>query len=135
MPVDQDWGSVWPGPRTFHPASVPLPVRQGYNEKGAPPGKFGNAELMKIPNFLHLTPPVIKRQCEALKRFCTAWPQGLETDAKCEEIFPLEIITSDYCHSSPDIRDPLGRIVTIKVHCLAKSYLHTTSIITLFPGI
>lgn len=115
MPVEQDWGSVWPGPRTFHPASVPLPVRQGYNEKGAPPGKFGNAELMKIPNFLHLTPPVVKRQCEALKRFCTAWPQGLETDAKCEEIFPLEIITSDYCHSSPDIRDPLARIVTIKV--------------------
>ena len=129
MPVDQDWGSVWPGPRTFHPASVPLPVRQGYNEKGAPPGKFGNAELMKIPNFLHLTPPVVKRQCEALKRFCTAWPQGLETDAKCEEMFPLEIITSDYCHSSPDIRDPLARIVTIKVNCLAKSYVHTTSMI------
>ncbi|KDR07746.1 28S ribosomal protein S35, mitochondrial [Zootermopsis nevadensis] len=82
MPVDQDWGNVWPGPRTFHPAVVPLPVRQGYNEKDAPPGKFGNAELMKIPNFLHLTPPVV---------------------------------TSDYCHSSPDIRNPLARIVTIKV--------------------
>lgn len=115
MPVDQDWGSVWPGPRTFHPASVPLPLRQGYKEKDAPPGKFGNAELMKIPNFLHLTPPVITRQCEALKSFCSAWPQGLETDAKCEESFPLEIITSDYCHSSPDIRDPLARIVTLKV--------------------
>lgn len=115
MPVDQDWGSVWPGPRTFHPASVPLPVRQGFNEKGAPPGKFANAELMKIPNFLHLTPPVVKRQCEALKRFCTTWPQGLETDMQVEEAFPLEVITSDYCHSSPDIRDPLARIVTIKV--------------------
>lgn len=64
MPVDQDWGNVWPGPKTFHPASVPLPLRQGFVPKGqAPPGKFGNAELMKIPNFLHLTPPVIKRQC------------------------------------------------------------------------
>ncbi|XP_069692238.1 small ribosomal subunit protein mS35 [Periplaneta americana] len=115
MPVDQDWGSVWPGPRTFHPASVPLPVRQGYNDKGATPGKFANAELMKIPNFLHLTPPVVKRQCEALKHFCTAWPQGLETDKQCEEAFPIEVITSDYCHSSPDIRDPLARIVTLKV--------------------
>ncbi|PSN41420.1 28S ribosomal protein S35 [Blattella germanica] len=60
MPVDQDWSNVWPGTRVFHPASVPLPIRQGYNPKGAPPGKFGNAELMKIPNFLHLTPNAIK---------------------------------------------------------------------------
>ena len=29
MKPDQDWGSVWPAPRTFHPAVVPLPVRQG----------------------------------------------------------------------------------------------------------
>lgn len=116
MPVDQDWGNVWPGPRSFHPATVPLPVRQGYVKKDATPGKFGNAELMKIPNFLHLTPPVIKRQCEALKQFCTPWPRGLETDEKCEEHFPLEIATSNYCHSSPTIRDPSARIVTIKVN-------------------
>lgn len=115
MPIDQDWGNVWPGPKTFHPASVPLPLHQGYVEKGAPPGKFANAELMKIPNFLHLTPPVVKRQCEALKKFCTPWPKGLETDEKCEHHFPVEIITSDYCHSSPTIRDPLARIVTLKV--------------------
>lgn len=69
MPVDQDWGNVWPTARTFHPASVPLPLHQGYvpPQKRAPPNKWGNLELMKIPNFLHLTPPVIKRQCEALK--------------------------------------------------------------------
>ncbi|KAG7168565.1 28S ribosomal protein S35-like 2 [Homarus americanus] len=66
--IDQDWGSVWPAARTFHPATVPLPVRQGYPAEGQPiPDKWGNAELMKIPNFLHLTPPVIKRQCEVLK--------------------------------------------------------------------
>ncbi len=68
MPVDQDWGSVWPVARSFHPASVPLPLHQGYvPPQRAPPNKWGNLELMKIPNFLHLTPPVIKRQCEALK--------------------------------------------------------------------
>jgi small subunit ribosomal protein S35 len=32
MAVDQDWGAVWPGPRSFHPASVPLPVSFYLNE-------------------------------------------------------------------------------------------------------
>lgn len=114
MRTDQDWGNVWPGPRSFHPATVPLPVRQGYSEKGVSPGKYANAELMKIPNFLHLTPPVIKRQCEALKKFCTPWPKGLDTDEKCSKFFPLEVSSSDYCHSSPTIRDPLARIVSVK---------------------
>lgn len=68
MPVDQDWPSVWPVARTFHPASVPLPLHQGWVKPGqTPPGKFANPELMKIPNFLHLTPPAIQRQAEALK--------------------------------------------------------------------
>lgn len=116
MPVDQDWGSVWPAARSFHPATVPLPVRQGYPLKNqAPPDKYGNAELMKIPNFLHLTPPVITRHCEALKQFCTPWPEGLETDEKAEKQFPVEVITSDYCYSSPTIREPLARVVTTRV--------------------
>ncbi|XP_020295708.1 28S ribosomal protein S35, mitochondrial isoform X3 [Pseudomyrmex gracilis] len=115
MPVDQDWASVWPGTRTFHPASVPLPVRQGYVEKGAPLSKYVNAELMKIPNFLHLTPPAIRKHCEALKQFCTKWPITLDTEEKCREHFPLEIIISDYCYASPTIRDPLARIVSLQV--------------------
>ena len=115
MAENQDWGNVWPGPRSFHPATVPLPVRQGYVEKGVSPGKFGNAELMKIPNFLHLTPPVIKRQCEALKKFCTPWPKSLDSEETCERHFPVEVSSSDYCHSSPTIRDPLARIVSVKV--------------------
>ena len=68
MPIDQDWTSVWPAARSFHPASVPLPIRQGYpHNLSPPPNKFGNLELMKIPNFLHLTPPAIKQQCQAIK--------------------------------------------------------------------
>lgn len=113
MKVNQDWGNVWTGPRTFHPATVPLPIRQGYEEKSVAPGKYANAELMKIPNFLHLTPPVIKRQCEALKQFCTSWPKLMTTDEACTKHFPLEVIRSTYCHSSPTIRDPMARIVTI----------------------
>lgn len=117
MLPDQDWPSVWPGPRTFHPASVPLPVRQGYskNPKVATPSKYANTELMKLPNFLHLTPPAVKRHCEALKQFCTPWPKGLETDEQVKKHFPLEVITNDYCFSSPKIRDPKARVVTFKV--------------------
>lgn len=115
MAVDQDWPSVWPGPRTFHPATVPLPVRQGYSEKGTPPGKYGNAELMKIPNFLHLTPPAISKHCAALKRWCTPWPEELATEEDMDKHFPVNIIATDYCHSSPTIRDPQARIISLKV--------------------
>lgn len=116
MTVDQDWGAVWPGPRSFQPATVPLPLRQGWVpvNKRAPPGKFANAELMKVPNFLHLTPPVIAKQCEALKKFCTPWPKGLETEEKQEQHFPVQVLSSDYVHGLPTIRNPLSRIVTIK---------------------
>ncbi|XP_022833367.1 28S ribosomal protein S35, mitochondrial [Spodoptera litura] len=115
MALDQKWGNVWPGPKTFHPSSVPLPLRQGYVPKGqAPPGKKANAELMKIPNFLHLTPPVIKSQCEALKQFCTEWPSLLNSEEAIEKLYPVEVITSDYCHASPSIRNPLARIVTLR---------------------
>ncbi|XP_065339321.1 small ribosomal subunit protein mS35 [Cloeon dipterum] len=117
MPIDQDWPSVWPGPRTFHPASVPLPVRQGYPAKdlAAPPGKYANAELMKIPNFLHLTPAAVQRHCQAIKRFCTPWPSKLTNEDACDKYFPVQTTTCDYLHSSPSIRDPLARIVTLQV--------------------
>ena len=116
MPTNQNWQAIWPAARTFHPDVVPLPLRQGYkNSKGVYPDKYANAELMKIPNFLHLTPPVIKKHCEALKKFCTKWPEELETSEKSVQYFPVEISTSDYCYSSPTIREPLARIVTLRV--------------------
>lgn len=117
MSTDQDWSSVWPAARMFHPAVVPLPVHMGYIEKPelySPPGKFANAELMKIPNFLHLTPPAIKKHCEALKKFCTKWPEELKTDEDCHEAFPMEYIFSDYVHAAPTIRDARARIVTVR---------------------
>lgn len=70
---------------------------------------------MKVPNFLHLTPPVIKAQCEAIKSFCTAWPKQLTSEEAIEKHYPQEIITSDYCHASPSIRNPLARIVTLRI--------------------
>lgn len=116
MPTDQDWSNVWPGPRTFHPASVPLPLKQGFDrrKKRTPPGKYANAELMKLPNFLHLTPPAVKKHCNALRKFCTPWPSALLDDEKIEKHFPLRVISTDYCHSSPKIRDPKARVVTFQ---------------------
>ncbi|KAG8181340.1 hypothetical protein JTE90_017507 [Oedothorax gibbosus] len=115
MPINQDWPSVWPAAKTFRPSSVPLPLYQGYDQKRAPPGKYANTELIKIPNFLHLTPPAVKRHCEAIKSFCTKWPEALNTEEDCEKHFPIEVITSDYCNSAPTIRDERSRIVTLKI--------------------
>ncbi|XP_054054690.1 28S ribosomal protein S35, mitochondrial [Rissa tridactyla] len=116
MAVDQDWSSVYPTAAVFKPASVPLPIRMGYPVKrGVPPPKEGNLELMKIPNFLHLTPPAIKKHCAALKDFCTEWPSALDSDEKCEQHFPIEIETVDYVSSGTSIRNPKARVVTLKV--------------------
>lgn len=120
MSIDQDWASAWPAARTFHPATVPLPIHQAYIDEDktyymVPTGKFNNPELMKIPNFLHLTPPAIKKHCAAIRKFCTQWPEGLETDELCDEHFPLQIKSSDFLWSSSSIREPRSRVVTIKL--------------------
>ncbi|XP_015781540.1 28S ribosomal protein S35, mitochondrial [Tetranychus urticae] len=114
MATNQNWNDVWPAAKSFNPSSVPLPVFMGWL-KGQPRlGKFNNPELVKIPNFFHLTPPNIKKQCMALKKFCSPWPEGLETDEKIEKHFPVEIVTRDYCHASPTIRDPRARTITMR---------------------
>jgi len=118
MRPDQRWGNVWPAARTFHPSVVPLPVRQGVIQTKAQvvPSKFANTELMKIPNFLHLTPPVIKEHCAAISKFCTEWPAGLETEEEVEKHFPITVTSSDYLNSSSSIRDRRSRIVQLRVN-------------------
>jgi len=115
--VTQRWGDVWPAARTYHPAAVPLPLRQGYVDNPAehtPPGKYANAELMKISNFLHLTPPAVERHCLALRNFCTKWPEGLD-DEKLDRLQPLEVITQDFVHATPSVRHPDSRVVSIRL--------------------
>ncbi|XP_071942623.1 small ribosomal subunit protein mS35-like [Antedon mediterranea] len=118
MQEDQDWSNVYPTAASFKWSAVPLPLRMGYPVKrGIPPHKYGNAELIKIPNFLHLTPPAIKKQCAALKELCTQWPEKLKEDSElCQRMFPLEVELSDYVHSGPSLRHPDARIVSIKVN-------------------
>ncbi|XP_076466910.1 small ribosomal subunit protein mS35-like [Babylonia areolata] len=120
MATDQDWTNVWPAATSFKWSVVPFPVRQGFVETvtendGVIPSKYANAELMKIPNFLHLTPDHVKKHCAALKHLCTEWPAGLETDEDCQKHFPMEVESSDYVFSSPSIRDPRARTVTVKL--------------------
>lgn len=116
MRPDQRWGDVWPATRTFHPAVVPLPVRQGVvqTKEQVVPSKWANAELMKVTNFLHLTPPVVAEHCSAIAKFCTEWPKGLETEEEVDQHFPLTVITSDHLSSSSSIRDRRARIVTLR---------------------
>ncbi|KAM3870468.1 small ribosomal subunit protein mS35 [Diretmus argenteus] len=116
MAVDQDWTAVYPAAASFRADSVPLPVRMGYPpEGGVHPAKKGNLELIKIPNFLHLTPAAIKKHCEALKPFCTEWPSALDTDAKCDEHFPIKMESTDYVSAGMSVRNPSARIVNLKV--------------------
>ncbi|XP_046326289.2 28S ribosomal protein S35, mitochondrial-like [Haliotis rufescens] len=118
MKQDQDWTSVWPTAASFKWSVVPLPLRQGFAEKetenkGVSPGKYGNVELMKPPNFLHLTPAHIKKHCQAIQKFCTKWPEGLNTNKEIDKHFPITVTTSDYSFSSASIRDPRARTVSV----------------------
>merc|ERR1712210_410096 len=112
----------------FHPAVVPLPVRQGVTQtkQQIQPGKYANTELMKVVNFLHLTPPVVSQHCAAIAKFCSPWPKGLETDEDVEKHFPLTVVTSDHLHSSSSVRDRRARIVTLtfNVDKLDMDYAH-----------
>ncbi|GAA6223918.1 28S ribosomal protein S35, mitochondrial [Lates japonicus] len=116
MAVDQDWTAVYPVAAPFKAGTVPLPVRMGYPVKGGvPPEKKGNLELIKIPNFLHLTPTAIKKHCAALKQFCTEWPSALDTDAKCDEHFPIKVESTNYVSAGLSVRNPSARVVHLKV--------------------
>ncbi|KAF5401370.1 Mitochondrial ribosomal protein S35 [Paragonimus heterotremus] len=115
-----DWTNIWPSAATFNYSVVPFPIRQGYcknlaENSGVSPAKYANAELMKIPNFLHLTKTHIRKHCEALKKFCTEWPAGLDSDQTIEKYYPMEIVQYNYVFSAPSIRDPRARIARLRI--------------------
>uniref|UniRef100_A0A914YUZ3 Ribosomal protein S24/S35 mitochondrial conserved domain-containing protein n=1 Tax=Panagrolaimus superbus TaxID=310955 RepID=A0A914YUZ3_9BILA len=119
MSPNQDWPSVWPAAATYRSSVVPLLIRMGsrkYPEKRAPFKRVGNLDLLKIPNFLHLTPEHIKRHCEAIKKFCSPFPKELISDPKlAEKLFPITVTYSDYLHQEISLRDPRARTNTIEV--------------------
>ncbi|CAJ0568720.1 unnamed protein product, partial [Mesorhabditis spiculigera] len=99
MEPDQDWPNVWPAARSFNASVVPLP-------------KQGNLELVKIPNFLHLTPAAIQRHCEVIKKFCTPFPAELKKEEAVDQFLPMSLYYNDYVHQGSSIRDPRSRVVT-----------------------
>lgn len=119
MPDNVDWPSVWPAAATFDPNRVPLPVYQGAGMKQriwmTRMDRWQNSELIKIPNFLHLTPEAIKRQTDAIRKFCTKWPKEL-TDERLDELYPVTVYTTDRVHASPSVRDPAARVVRLEIH-------------------
>ena len=61
--------SIYPWPKAPEEMAVPLPIRMGFQKQywtRPPPAKFANLELIKIPNFLHLTPATIRKHCQAI---------------------------------------------------------------------
>ncbi|KJH45902.1 hypothetical protein DICVIV_08057 [Dictyocaulus viviparus] len=123
MAVDQDWTAVWPAARTYASSVVPLPIRMGsrpHPEKRAPFKKEGNLELVKIPNFLHLTPAAIEKHCNAIKKFCTEFPPELvENEDLANSAFPLKIGYNSYVHQGTNIRDNRARVITLQVKLTA----------------
>lgn len=53
---------------------------------------------------------------------CTEWPSALDTDAKCDEHFPIKAESTDYVSAGPSVRNPSARIVHLKVSCLIFLY-------------
>jgi small subunit ribosomal protein S35 len=50
-----------------------------------------------------------------LKKFCTPFPKELLNPEDQEKHFPLRFLSSDYVQALPTVRNPLARIVTIKI--------------------
>ena len=77
----QDWTNVWPTSGVYRHSVAPFPLRMGvvksdHENNFIVPDKSVNVELLKISNFLHLTPKHVEKHCEVLHQFCTEWPEG-----------------------------------------------------------
>merc|ERR1712130_536944 len=85
--TNYDWAAIWPSQRSFTDSLVPFDIRQGNRTTAfnlrLRPDKFHNSQLNFSPNLLHLSPPVVKAQCQKLKAFSTKFPVELHTSTKC----------------------------------------------------
>nr|CAB3264010.1 28S ribosomal protein S35, mitochondrial-like [Phallusia mammillata] len=112
----KDWTAVWPAPAPFKPYEVPLPIHMGVKaKKCVKPDKFSSLELLKVQNFLHLTPPAVEQHCKVLKQFCTKFPDDLDSDIACEMEFPVTKHTVDYVGASNSPRNSKARNVTKQI--------------------
>lgn len=110
-----DWSNFYEAANSYNAYIMPMEVRMGRETPKkvvkTPMLDWGNVELLKIPNFLHLTPPAIKKHCEALKEYCSPWP-AYGNHPKCR---PISVTTTNYIYSGPSIRHPDSRRVRLTV--------------------
>lgn len=108
-----DWSTIYQTAASYNPYVIPLHIRMGRaqhdKKKDVPPSDMGNVELLKIPNFFHLTPPAIKKHCEALKEYCTPWPENVDD-------FKVRITTINHLYAGPSIRHPQSRFVKFQIY-------------------
>lgn len=108
-----DWGSFYDAASSYNDRVIPLNIRMGRPRitriGDVPPKAFGNIEVLKIPNFFHLTPPAIKKHCDALREYCTPWPKDIGYR-------PVRVTTINHVFAGASIRFPEARFVKIQVH-------------------
>lgn len=62
---------------------------------------------------------MFKKRCLLLPlAFCTEWPSALDTDAKCDQHFPVKVESKDYVSAGLSVRNPSARIVHLRVSLL-----------------
>ncbi|MES1905703.1 MAG: 28S ribosomal protein S35, mitochondrial, partial [Paramarteilia canceri] len=90
--------------------------RRKYEPK-LPPGPEANLELIKISNFLHLTPNHIKQHCEMIRsKFCNFLPtEDKEFMNLIAEEMPIDLETIDFLYDSPHSYDERSRKVTLSI--------------------
>jgi len=128
MDPDQDWTNVWPTGAPFRHSATPFPVRMGVAKNrvendGVVPDKSINVELIKVSNFLHLTPRHVEKHCQVLQQFCTEWPEGLETEEDFDKHFPVEVTTQDFVYNW-SLRDERSKVNEVKVKLSALHLNH-----------
>ena len=110
--LDEDWTHVWPVSRVFDHHVVHLPLRAGAKTFGNEPrpNSISNQELMKVPNFLHLTPKHIEMHIKALKPLCTRWPTSMT-----ESSFPVRFRTYNFLRPGGSTLHPRSHAVEMTV--------------------
>ena len=107
---NRDWTQIWDTASSYNSFLIPLPVRCGrarQRHPGVAPTAPGNIELMKIPNFFHLTPVAIAKHCKALKPYMSEWPETVSR--------AVRVTTINYIFAGPSVRHPDSRFVKLQV--------------------
>jgi len=112
LSMETDWSSVFDAAKPYNRNVIPLPIRMGrprHSRLGdVPTIDKGNIELLKVPNFFHLTPPAIEKHCMALKDYCSPWPKKVG-------VRPFRVTTINYSYAGPSIRHPDSRMVKMQI--------------------